>query len=805
MSSAGEDTIGQYERRAPARRPAAPMRSLKAMLDRVFAKRERMLDKVLGNISQGVCMFDAAGRLLVCNERYLQMYNLSPEVVRPGCTLRDLIDHRKAAGLLHDDPDDYFRKIVEYNSQAKTLAYVADLPDGRSVEMVNRPLPEGGWVVTHEDITESRRVSDDARQAHARLRDAIDILPQGSSFSTPKAATSSGTSNMPISTSAAPTCSSPARGSQDTLRIGVERGDYPEAVGREEEWIAERLAKLYNPSGRHEQILSDGRCILIEERRTSDGGIIGLRVDITEMKQREASFRLLFDGNPVPMFVYGRDDQRILAVNEAAVEHYGYTRAQFLLDDAAPHPRLRLLRRARRTWAARCPRSTPDAPGTTSRPTATLIDVAIFARALTLRERAGGADRRRRHHRAQARRGARRAHGASRRAHRAAEPRAAAPAHGGDARPHAPHRQRAWPRSASISTTSSRSTTRSAIRAATCCCRRVAERLRARAARGRHRRAARRRRVRHPADRRRRAGGGQRRWRAGCWPRSASRSRSMGHQVLIGASIGVALAPGDGEDADRLLKNADIALYRAKADGKGAFRFFEAEMDARAQARRRLEMDLRAAMLAGALEVHYQPLVDLATGEVTGFEALVRWPHPERGFIPPSEFIPVAEETGLIAPLGAFVLNQACADAAKWPAPVKLAVNLSPLQFRTGNLFVAVKQALEQTRAAADAARARNHRDAAAGEGRPRARHAACAARARRAHLDGRFRHRLFVAQLPAQLSVRQDQDRPFVRARPRRQHRLAGDRARDPVARTEPRHHHHRGGRSRPRATSPA
>jgi predicted signal transduction protein with EAL and GGDEF domain len=171
----------------------------------------------------------------------------------------------------------------------------------------------------------------------------------------------------------------------------------------------------------------------------------------------------------------------------------------------------------------------------------------------------------------------------------------------------------------------------------------------------------------------------------------------MGHQVLIGASVGIALAPGDGDDADLVLKNADLALYRAKADGKGTFRFFEAEMDARAQARRRLEMDLRKAMLAEGLEVHYQPLVRLESGKVTAFEALLRWPHPERGFIPPSEFIPVAEETGLIASLGAHVLRQACADASKWPAHVKVAVNLSPLQFRTGNLFVAVKQALDQT------------------------------------------------------------------------------------------------------------
>ena len=169
----------------------------------------------------------------------------------------------------------------------------------------------------------------------------------------------------------------------------------------------------------------------------------------------------------------------------------------------------------------------------------------------------------------------------------------------------------------------------------------------------------------------------------------------MGHQVLIGASVGIALAPGDGDDADKLLKNADLALYRAKADGRGAFRFFEAEMDARAQARRKPGVDLRAAMQRGGLEVHYQPLVDLRSGEISGFEALVRWPHPERGFIPPAEFIPVAEETGLIVPLGAFVLRQACADAAHWPRHIKLAVNLSPLQFRTGSLFVTVKEALK--------------------------------------------------------------------------------------------------------------
>ena len=170
-----------------------------------------------------------------------------------------------------------------------------------------------------------------------------------------------------------------------------------------------------------------------------------------------------------------------------------------------------------------------------------------------------------------------------------------------------------------------------------------------------------------------------------------------------------------------------MALYRAKADGRGTFRFFEPDMDARVQARHRLEVDLRAALQSGGLELHYQPLVDLRSGEVTAFEALIRWPHPERGMIPPVEFIPVAEETGLIAPLGAFVLRQACADAAHWPRNVKVAINLSPLQFRHGNLLRAGDGGAHEIRALAAAARARNHRSAAARKERAGAGDAACA------------------------------------------------------------------------------
>jgi diguanylate cyclase (GGDEF)-like protein/PAS domain S-box-containing protein len=167
-----------------------------------------------------------------------------------------------------------------------------------------------------------------------------------------------------------------------------------------------------------------------------------------------------------------------------------------------------------------------------------------------------------------------------------------------------------------------------------------------------------------------------------------------GHQVVIGLSVGVAVAPDDAIDPDQLLKNADMALYRAKGDGRGTYRFFEPGMDARAQARRIMELELRTAIRSGEFDLYYQPIRDVRTDRITCFEALVRWNHPHRGIISPADFIPLAEETGLIVPIGEWVLQRACADAAQWPAPIDVAVNLSPVQFRTRTLIAVVQQAL---------------------------------------------------------------------------------------------------------------
>ena len=534
----------------------------------------------------------------------------------------------------------------------------------------------------------------DARRAASRLRDAIDILPEGIVFLDSEGRYILWNQQYAKIYQRSADLFQPGVKLADTLRVGVKRGDYPEAVGREEEWIKERVARLFNPIGRHEQVLADGRTILIEERLTSDGGVIGLRVDITEMKKREESFRLLFDGNPVPMFVYALDDLRILSINEAAVEHYGYGRENALgmtlhdihhSDDLFELARLgdmSTVEQAGRTWTHR------KADGE-------LIDVAVFVRQLTYENRKAAliaavdiTERKR------------------------AEAHVAFMAHH-DTLTQLPNRVLLRHRMDEMVERMHRDGKNFAVLCLDLdnfksvndtlghpfgdgLLRSVADRLRAElsehdtiARLGGDEFAILRAEVERPED------------------VSDLLQRLLtvlgeaydidGHHVTVGVSIGASLAPSDGDDPDRLLKNADMALYRAKADGKGSFRFFEPEMDARVQTRRRLEMDLRAAIRNKAFEVHYQPLVDLATGEVRALEALVRWPHPQRGMVSPAEFIPVAEDIGLIGALGTFVLRRACTDAAAWPVDVKVAVNLSPLQFKTGTLFQAVRDALDDS------------------------------------------------------------------------------------------------------------
>ena len=168
----------------------------------------------------------------------------------------------------------------------------------------------------------------------------------------------------------------------------------------------------------------------------------------------------------------------------------------------------------------------------------------------------------------------------------------------------------------------------------------------------------------------------------------------FGHQVMVGSSVGIAMAPEDTTDPEQLLRNADLALYRAKNEQRGTYRFFEPDMNSRLVARRDLEMALRNALQNGEFEVYYQPILNLEHNEVRGFEALLRWHRPEVGTVSPAQFIPLAEETGLITPIGEWVLRQACAQAASWPTHITVSVNLSAVQFKSRNLVQTVLSAL---------------------------------------------------------------------------------------------------------------
>jgi diguanylate cyclase (GGDEF)-like protein len=441
-------------------RHARRLQAANRELDQTLAALERANDEVsaqnvrfntaLNNMSQGLIMFDQTERLVVCNQRYRDMYELSPEIVKPGCSFRELLAHRRETGNLHGDLDANHARIMAGLAQGSITNFNVTTAAGREMSVAARPMAGGGWVATHEDITERRR--SEAKIAYMARHDGLTDLPNRVLF--------------------------------------------------------------------HE---------LLNEALTAAG-----------RAQKLAVFCL--------------DVDRFKGVNDTL----GHPVGDALLKAAAD--RLRACLRATDTIA-----------------------------------RLGGDE--------------------------------FAIVQVGAAQPED----------------------------ATTLAARLIEAVSA------------------PYD-------------------------LDGHQVVVGLSIGIAIAPDDGTDADQLLKNADMALYRAKADGRGVYRFFEPEMDSRMQARRRLELDLRKAIVTGEFELFYQPLVDIHSEQVRGFEALIRWRHPERGIVSPAEFIPLAEETGLIVPIGDWVLRQACRDAAGWPADVKVAVNLSPVQFKSANLVAAVTDALARSR-----------------------------------------------------------------------------------------------------------
>jgi diguanylate cyclase (GGDEF)-like protein len=406
-------------------------------------------DTALNNMSHGLIMFDASERLVVCNDRYLKMYGLSRDIVKRGCTLSDLLQHRAEKGQLFRDPEQVRDEIRAVVTIGKPINSILEAPDGRVVSVTTEPMASGGWVTTHEDITERREAQ--ARISHMALHDALTNLPNRMFF----------------------------REQMEIRLAQLERG--------------QKFAVL---------------CFDLDQFKTVNDTL----------------------GHP-----FGDELLRQVSDRVRSCLREGDTIARLGGDEFAV------------------------LQGSINQPTET---TALAARLIEV--------------------------------------------------------------------------------------------------------------IGAPFD-------------------------LNGHQAVIGASVGIAVAPSDASDPDQLLKNADLALYRAKKDGGRAYRFFEPEMDALMQTRRALELDLRKALVNGEFELYYQPLVNIESQAICGFEALLRWHHPERGLIPPGDFIPLAEETALIVPIGEWVLRQACEEAARWPRNIDLAVNLSPVQFKNPHLCQLVMTALARS------------------------------------------------------------------------------------------------------------
>lgn len=486
---------------------------------------------------------------------------------------------------------------------------------------------------------------------------------------------------------------------QDVIRSMVDRGLYQEALGREEEWFADRMAKHRQASEYCcEQPLTDGRWLRVAERPTSDGGRLGVHIDITDLKKREASFKLLLENNPVPMWVCDRETLRVLCVNNSAVAHYGYDIATFQamsLSNIHPPEELDRLRAAVESHEID---ALEDSIWRHVKADGGVIDVAFYVRSLQFADReailvaATDITERRR-----------------------VEERVSYLAHH-DLLTGLPNRAAFVGRLAAEFAKAEEQRRPFALLCADLdgfkpvndvfghsvgdqLLQEVSERLTKCCEK----------------DFVARVGGdefvvivteyAQPQVVADLANRLVAAIAKPfdveGSTIHIGLSVGVAMLAEDGSDMEMLRGNADAALYRAKAEGRNRVRFFDAELDAQIRFRHGLQQDLHRAVERGELHLHYQPQTAIG-GEIVGFEALLRWRHPEQGNIPPSAFIPIAEESGLIIPLGEWVLKEACNEAASWTKPLNLSVNLSPIQFQQGDVPHLIHRILLETGLSAD-------------------------------------------------------------------------------------------------------
>jgi diguanylate cyclase (GGDEF)-like protein/PAS domain S-box-containing protein len=533
-------------------------------------------DAALNNMNQGLCMFDASARLVLSNDRYAEMYRLSPDDVRPGRSFRELCEARRATGTFAQDPEAYSRDMVERVAQGKTVHVMVDLADGRTIALVNQSVPGGGWVATHEDITERRRAESELDRTRRFLDSVIENVP----------------ATIVVKEALEGRYVLVNRAAEQMW--GLSRND---VIGRTShdifpKCVADMIVE------HDDEVLRSGEQLLVDEHAFHTPGN-GTRMVIA---RRLAIFGL--DGKP----------QYSLGVVEDVTER---KRAEATIAHMAHHDTLTGL--PNRTAFSQCLQATLDQAIIGEDSVAVLsIDLDRFKEINDVFGHAAGDTVLRE---------------MARRLDLAAQGAFIARL-GSD-------------EFIVISANGPQPAIAEAL----------AERL---------------------------------------LDACAEEIDLGGRMLRVGLSMGVAVFPTDAEDGTTLLAHADAALYRAKGEARGTLRFFEPEMDKRLRERRLLQQDLRHAIERNELQLYYQPQA-LIDGTIIGFEALVRWQHPERGMISPVSFIPVAEESGLIIPLGEWILREACREAASWPNKVQIAINLSPVQFQHGDLPGLVHTVLLET------------------------------------------------------------------------------------------------------------
>jgi len=549
--------------------------------EELFREQARLFDIAVNNMSQGLCMFDAAERLMICNRRYLEMYELSPTVVKPGCTLLDMLQHRIAQGTFARDPSEYRADLLATMSEGRTIRRITETGDGRTIAVVNQPMEGGGWVATHEDITERRQAEKERDRTKAFLDTVIE--------------------NVPVTLV--------VRDARDLRYVLVNRAaeelwglPRAEMIGRgAHELFAKDIAD--GIEARDAEMLRSGRQLVTDEH--------ALRTERNGTRLVTSKRLAIMGPNGEPEY--------LLAVIEDITEK---RRAEDRIAHLAHHDPLTDLPN-RAAFNAHLDAVLARA-GETGAPFALLaIDLDRFKEVNDVFGHSVGDAL---------------LCEVTARMKKAAEGAFVARLGGDEFTVFC----ETGPQPAAAEL--------------------LAERLQAAV---------------------------------------ADDIEIAGHQLRIGLSIGVAIFPTDGADAAMLQGNADAALYRSKADSRGSVRFFEADMDQRLRARRALQRDLQSAVECGELAIHYQPQSRLGDG-VVGFEALVRWHHPSQGMIPPNTFIPLAEESGLIISIGEWILRETCREAASWPRPLQIAVNLSPVQFQHGDLPAMVHAVLLETGLAAN-------------------------------------------------------------------------------------------------------